>query len=102
VNLTCPIYSGNGCQVIGFGTFAQAQASVDTDASTGGTTLVGQVPQPSGTVASGSNASATGTGCATSAQGGKSRLAVGALAGLLGLAVGRAIRMRRRRSRSSR
>jgi hypothetical protein len=105
VNLTCPIYSGNGCQVIGFGTFTQAQASVDAGASTGGTTLVGQVPQPSGTVASGSNASATGggsTGCATSAQGGKSRLAVGALAGLLGLAVGRAIRMRRRRSRSNR
>jgi MYXO-CTERM domain-containing protein len=103
VNLTCPIYSGNGCQIIGMGTLAQAQASIDGGASVGGTTIVGQVPQPSGTVSSGSNASAAdggSSGCATAPQGGKSGLAFGALAGLLGLAVGGAIRLRRRRGRS--
>jgi hypothetical protein len=100
VNLTCPIY--DGCTVVGTGTLAQAQASIDGGA-TPGTTIVGQPPQPSGTVANGSNASATGegsSGCATSAQGGRSGVAFGALAGLLGLAIGRALRMRRRRARS--
>jgi hypothetical protein len=70
VNLTCPIY--NGCNVVGTGSLAQAQASVNGSA-----------------------------GCATSAQ--RSRgpgVAFGALAGVLGLFVGRAIRARRRRSRS--
>jgi MYXO-CTERM domain-containing protein len=103
VNLTCPIYSGNGCQIIGMGTLAQAQASIDGGASAGGTTIVGQVPQPSGTVASGSNASAAGgggSGCATAPQRGKSGLAFGALAGLLGLTAFGAIRVRRRRARS--
>jgi hypothetical protein len=66
VNLTCPIY--NGCNVVGTGTLAQAQASVNQG------------------------------GCATSARGTGSRgAAFGALAGVLGLLAGRAIRMRRRR-----
>jgi Uncharacterized protein conserved in bacteria (DUF2330) len=70
VNLTCPIY--DGCNVVGQGSLAQAQASVNGSA-----------------------------GCATSAQ--RSRgpgVAFGALAGVLGLFVGRAIRARRRKSRS--
>ena len=71
VNLTCPIY--NGCNVIGTGTLAQAQASVN------------------------------GGGCATSAQRSAGPgVAFGALAGVLGLFIGRALRVRRRRSRSQR
>ena len=69
VNLTCPIY--NGCNVVGTGTLAQAQASVNSG------------------------------GCATSAQRTAGPgVAFGALAGVLGLLVGRAIRVRRRGSRS--
>ncbi len=67
VNLTCTLY--NGCQAVGTGTLAQAQASVNR-----------------------------GGGCATSARGTGSRgAAFGALAGVLALLAGRAIRMRRRR-----
>jgi hypothetical protein len=69
VNLTCPIY--NGCNVVGTGTLAQAQASVN------------------------------GGGCATSAQqSARPGVAFGALAGVLGLFVGRAIRARRRGARA--
>jgi hypothetical protein len=70
VNLTCPIYQG--CTAVGTGTLAQAQASVD-----GG----------------------RGGGCAASTQGGSagSRVGFGALAWILGLVVGRAVRVRRRR-----
>jgi len=68
VNLTCPIY--NGCNVVGTGTLAQAEASVH------------------------------GGGCATAAQPiERPGVAFGALAGVLGLFVGRSIRARRRRSR---
>jgi hypothetical protein len=69
VNLTCPIY--DGCTVVGTGTLAQAQASVN------------------------------GGGCAASAQRSTGPgVAFGALTGVLGLLVGRAIRVRRARSRS--
>jgi len=81
VNLTCPIY--NGCNVVGTGTLAQAQASVG-DGGAGGTGGGG------------------GGGCAASAQGSGSRgVGLGALAGILGLFVGRAIRVRRRRAQSN-
>ena len=69
VNLTCPIYKG--CDVVGTGTLAQAQASVNSG------------------------------GCAASARrGAGSGVTFGALAGALGLFIGRAIRARRRRSQS--
>jgi hypothetical protein len=96
VNLTCPIY--DGCNVVGQGTLAQAQASVNGNASSGGSgsngsTVMGLVP-PSG----GSKSNGGGGGCATSAQGRPgSGVTFGALAGVLGLVVGRAIRLRRRR-----
>ena len=68
VNLTCPIY--NGCNVVGTGTLAQAQASVNG-----------------------------GSGCAASAQRSAGPgVAFGSLTGVLGLFFGRAIRARRRRS----
>jgi Uncharacterized protein conserved in bacteria (DUF2330) len=68
VNLTCPIY--NGCNIVGTGTLAQAQASVNG-------------------------------GCATSGRGRASPgVTFGALFGVLGLLIGRVIRVRRRRSRS--
>jgi hypothetical protein len=71
VNLTCPIY--NGCNVVGQGTLAQAQASVSNH------------------------------GCAASVRGvAGSGAGAGALAGALGLVVGRAIRARRRRASSRR
>jgi hypothetical protein len=98
VNLTCPIY--DGCNIIGTGTLAQAQASVDGGSES---TIVGQLPPPGGTVAPGSNASAPGggsSGCATAPQSTGPRVALAALAGALGLVVGRAIRLRRRRARS--
>jgi hypothetical protein len=70
VNETCPIY--NGCDVVGTGTLAQAQASVNGSG-----------------------------GCAASAQRStRPGVAFGALAGVLGLLAGRAIRVRRARSRS--
>jgi hypothetical protein len=79
VNLSCPIYQG--CNVVGSGTPAQAQASVS----------------PPGTpIASPSHA------CTASAAGiGGRGAGFGVLAGALGLALGRAIRARRR-SRSPR
>ena len=71
MNLTCPIYSG--CNVVGSGTLAQAQASVNGNSS----------------------------GCATVRRGNTAPgLAFGSLAGVLGLFLGRAIRARRRRSQS--
>jgi hypothetical protein len=122
VNLTCPIYSG--CNVIGTGTLAQAQASVDagaTSSSSGGGfsgggiggisgssggTIMGLIPPATGAGGmNGSKASASGTGgggssgCAASPQGTSSGVAFGALAGLLGLVVGRTIRARRRKRR---
>jgi hypothetical protein len=58
---------------------------------------MGLVP-PSG----GSKSNAGGGGCATSAQGRPgSGVTFGALAGVLGLVVGRVIRLRRRRARSN-
>jgi hypothetical protein len=90
VNLVCPIY--DGCNVIGSGTLAQAQASVadggaTSDASLGGTGS-----------SSGVNG---GEGCATSAQGSSdSGAGLGALAGMLGLVAGRTIRARRRARRA--
>jgi hypothetical protein len=68
VNLTCPIY--NGCNVVGTGTLAQAQASVN-----------------GGCAASGQGRASPG-------------VTFGALFGGLGLLIGRVIRVRRRRSRS--
>jgi hypothetical protein len=63
----------NGCNVVGTGTLGQAQASVNSG------------------------------GCATSAQRSAGPgVAFGALAGVLGLFIGRALRVRRRRSRSQR
>jgi hypothetical protein len=110
VNLTCPIY--NGCNVIGTGTLAQAQASVDGggsgSGSSGGAPALGTggVPSRNGAGASGSTSMAStpaaggSSGCATSAQGNTgSGVAFGALAGMLGLVVGRVIRARRRRAR---
>jgi hypothetical protein len=69
VNLTCPVY--NGCNVVGTGTLAQAQASVNGS-----------------------------SGCATSARSARPGMAFAALTGVLGLFIGRAIRARRRRPRS--
>ncbi len=109
VNLTCPIY--DGCNVIGTGTLAQAQASVGD----GGTPLDGSVtgpggPEGSSSGGSGSSAAAAPSGatsggnsggCAAAPQGPvRSGVGWSALAGLLGLVVGRTIRARRRRARS--
>ncbi len=101
VNVTCPIY--NGCSVIGNGTLAQAQASVDggTAVASGGSASSGGTLSGSGsggstpTKASGGGGSSSG--CAASAQGTPGRgTAFGALAGMLGLVIGRVIRVRRR------
>jgi MYXO-CTERM domain-containing protein len=108
VNLTCPIY--NGCDVIGTGTLAQAQASVDGGGGggpSGGAPALGTggVPSRNGagvsgsTSTSGAPAAGGSSGCATSAQGTGPGLAFGALVGLLGLVVGRVIRVRRRRAK---
>jgi hypothetical protein len=93
VNLTCPIYSG--CSVVGNGTPAQAQASIDggaVDASVAGfgdTTPGNEALTPGGT---------TSGGCAASPQTRTtSGLGLfGALAGVLGLIVERTLRVRRR------
>jgi hypothetical protein len=95
VNLTCPIY--NGCNVVGTGTLAQAQASVGD----GGAQLDATVPGQGGT---GTNSAvpngAGGESCTASAPGSAgSGVGLGALVGILGLAVGRAIRRRRRPAR---
>jgi hypothetical protein len=119
VNLQCPIY--DGCNVVGTGTVAQAQASIDAGAgsssgggisgggigsggiggsgSSGGT-IMGLIPPSTGTGMNGAKASTTGgggSGCAASPQGASSGVAFGALTGLLGLVVGRAVRARRRK-----
>ena len=117
VNLTCPIYSG--CNVVGTGTLAQAQASVSDagasldatvadEAGAAPTTIGGEEGGPAldGTVAdeagsqSATSATGSGGGCDAAAQG-PARWGVGwgACAGLLGLIAGRAIRSRRRRGR---
>jgi Uncharacterized protein conserved in bacteria (DUF2330) len=108
VNLTCPIY--DGCNVIGTGTLAQAQASVGD----GGTPLDGSVTGPGGPEGSSSGGSGSSAaapsgatsggnsgGCAAAPQGPvRSGVGWSALAGLLGIVVGRTIRARRRRARS--
>lgn len=98
VNLTCPIY--NGCNVVGTGRLAQAQASVG-DGGVGGGEFDATVPGQGGT-GSGTglpaNETAAGSrgGCAASASGADSGVGLGALVGLLGLVIGRVIRVRRR------
>ncbi|HSY38490.1 MAG TPA: DUF2330 domain-containing protein [Polyangia bacterium] len=120
VNLTCPIY--NGCNVIGTGTLAQAQASVgDSGASNGSGGSASSGGSSSGTGSGTSNGSGASSGAGTSgaANSGATKsgaansggcaaspgttgpgVAFGALAGMLGLAVGRMIRLRRRRPQS--
>jgi hypothetical protein len=102
VNATCPIY--NGCNVIGTGTLAQAQASVDGGASgaSGGSASSGGTLSGSGSGGTTPNKASNGggsssSGCAASAQGTPGGgAAFGALAGMLGLVIGRVIRVRRR------
>jgi hypothetical protein len=97
VNLTCPIY--NGCSVVGTGTPAQAQASVDAGASSGASASGGG--GQGATTTTGSKPGSTDGGCSASAPGNTGPgVAFGALAGMLGLFVGRTIRLRRRRSGS--
>ena len=102
VNLTCPIY--NGCNVIGQGTPAQAQASIDggtsSGTSSGASSGAGFAPG-SGVAATTTNPGGSSGGCTTARQGNTGPgLAFGSLAGLVGLFIGRAIRVRRRRSTS--
>jgi Uncharacterized protein conserved in bacteria (DUF2330) len=97
VNLTCPIY--NGCSVVGTGTLAQAQASVDGGPVSG--TSSGASSGSSGSSGSGGSVSGSGGGCATASQGNTAPgVAFGSLAGLVGLFIGRTIRVRRRRTPS--
>ncbi len=108
VNLTCPIY--NGCNQIGTGTLAQAQASIDGGASSGGSASGGSAS--GGSTSGGGNQNGAGPSgpqsttsggedCATASPGKTAPgVAFGALAGVLGLFVGRAIRVRRRKSQS--
>jgi len=101
VDLTCPIYQG--CNVVGTGTLAQAQASVGDggagfDASVGSTL---DASDQAGASGSGATGSAGSGGCAASAQGSRGAgEGFGILAGVLGLAAGRSIRARRRNRRS--
>ncbi len=109
VNLTCPIYSG--CNIVGTGSLAQAQASVGDAGAEFDATVPGQggIPgQGGGTGGGTTNPPTTGTnettgagrgGCAASPGGASSGLGLGALAGLLGLVIGRVIRVRRRAAR---
>jgi hypothetical protein len=104
VNLTCPIY--NGCNVVGSGTLAQAQASVGDGGAELDATVAGQGGTDSGTGTTAPKLGATGSGggggCAASAPGDAgSGVGLGALAGILGLVVSRAVRVRRRRIRSN-
>jgi hypothetical protein len=104
VNLTCPIY--NGCNVVGSGTLAQAQASVGDGGAEPDATVAGQGGIDSGTGTTAPKLGATGGGggggCAASAPGDAgSGVGLGALAGILGLVVGRAVRVQRRRARSN-
>jgi hypothetical protein len=98
VNLTCPLF--DGCMVIGTGTLAQAQASVDGGGAEFGASVAGDAGSSGATGTPTSKASGESGGCATSAGRAGSGVAFGALAGVLGLVVGRAIRLRRRRARS--
>jgi hypothetical protein len=91
VNATCPIYQG--CRIIGQGTPAQAAASVSPGLFGGpngvvGTTVAG-TPTPGLTTKK--------SGCAVSVPGeAGSGLGLGAVAALLGVVFGRAVRARRR------
>jgi hypothetical protein len=103
VNEVCPIY--DGCNVVGTGTLAQAQASVGDGGAEGDATVSGPGGPESGPGTSGSKLGATagggGGGCASAQGRAGSGVGFGALAGLLGLIVGRTIRVRRRRERSN-
>jgi hypothetical protein len=130
VNEVCPIY--NGCSVVGSGTLAQAQASVDAGASSSSSSSVAGVTSgaacpplcPAGGASNGSTASAGAGGNGNSAAGGAASgansgnangggciasppgtrgttLGFIALAGMIGLFVGRSARMRRRSARRS-
>jgi hypothetical protein len=135
VNLTCTIY--NGCNAVGSGTLAQAQASVGDGGAELDATVAGQGGSDSGTgtyasnpdamggggagldatvPGQGGNGSGTGTtgpklgatggatgggGCTSAPGNAGSGVGLAALAGILGLVVGRAVRVRRRRIRSN-
>jgi hypothetical protein len=100
VNLTCPIY--NGCSVVGTGTLAQAQASVGDAGAEFDASIPGQ-GQGGGNTGSGATAAGASNGggsCTASVPGGAgSGVGFGALACILGLFVGRAIRVRGRSRR---
>jgi uncharacterized membrane protein YgcG len=105
VNLTCPIY--NGCNVVGQGTPAQAQASIDggtsSGTSSGGASSGAGFAPGSGVAATGSSSGGSGGGCTAAKQGNTAPgVALGSLAAALGLFIGRTIRVRRRRSKSKR
>jgi hypothetical protein len=85
VNATCPVY--NGCNYVGTGTPSQAAATAD-----GG--YVASVSPDGGVVVT--PASTKGGGCTTSPGDARSGLGLAALAGILGLAVARVVRARRR------
>lgn len=124
VNLVCPIY--DGCSVVGSGTLAQAQASVDAGASdSGGTSGAGSSVLQDGSVLSagpsgsssgasasptpaagagappvGNNGGRSGGGCIASPPGTRgTALGFVALAGMIGLFVGRSMRGRHRAQR---
>jgi hypothetical protein len=98
VNLTCPIY--NGCSVVGTGTLAQAQASVGDGGAEFDASIPGLIPGQGNNPGSGETAGAGGGGCAVSVPpGAGSGVGLGALACMLGLFVGRAIRVRGRSRR---
>ncbi len=103
VNLTCPVY--NGCNVVGPVTPIQPQAGVD-DGGTPGASGSGGFSSGSGSGTSNASGGGSGggtsggssSGCTASAPGTTGHgVAFGALAAMLGLAVGRVIRLRRRR-----
>jgi hypothetical protein len=97
VNLTCPIY--DGCSVVGQGTPAQAAASIGDGggAASAGYGNSGIAGDDGG---AGPTLTTQGGGCTTSApRDVDPRIGLSALAGMIGLAVGRAIRARRRGSK---
>jgi hypothetical protein len=99
VDLTCPIYQG--CSVVGTGTLAQAQASVgdagvEFDASVAGQGSSGGNGSSLGATSGGSGNQSGG--CSASPNGGAGAgIGLGAMAGLLGLVLGRRVRARRAR-----
>ncbi|HXX67465.1 MAG TPA: DUF2330 domain-containing protein [Polyangiaceae bacterium] len=96
VNETCPIY--NGCTQVGSGTLAQAQASVSGSSTSGGSPGVGSgLPgTTSGAAANNGSSGGGGGGCIASPPGTRgSALGLVALAGMIGLFVGRIVRRRR-------